>query len=66
VDRSRPETRFVVEGADSLRHMIDCHNVMEILDEQSWWWVTERAKDAEEDPSAWSISYVESFTLTTI
>jgi hypothetical protein len=63
VDRTRPDQRFVVEGADALKNILEQDGRMEILDEQGWWWVTERANGAAEGFPSWYISYVEAFIL---
>ena len=64
VDRTKPDTVFVVEGTDALMSILEQDGGMKILDEQGWWWVTERAKGLEEGTPVWKISYVEAFTLT--
>ena len=64
VDRTRPDTVFLVEGTDALKSILEQHGEMKILDEQGWWWVTERAKGLEQGTPVWNISYVEAFTLT--
>jgi hypothetical protein len=63
-DRTKPDTVFVVEGADTLKSILEQDGGMEIVDEQGWWWVTERANGLQEGTPAWNISYVEAFTLT--
>jgi SAM-dependent methyltransferase len=63
VDRTKPDTVFVVEGNDAMKSILEQDGGMKILDEQGWWWVTERAKGAEEGSPVWNISYVEAFTL---
>jgi len=63
VDRTQPDTVFVVDGADSLKRILEQDGGMKILDEQGWWWVTERAKDAEGGSPVWNVSYVEALIL---
>ena len=62
-DRTRPDSSFIVDGKDSLKNVVEQDGRMEILDERGWWWVTERVKETEGCASAWSVSYVEAFTL---
>jgi hypothetical protein len=63
VDRTKPDSSFIVDGKDSLKGMVEQNGRMEILDERGWWWVTEQAKDTEGGISGWNVSYVEAFTL---
>jgi SAM-dependent methyltransferase len=62
-DRTRPDARFVVEGTDALRSILEQDGGMKPLDEQGWWWVTERSKAGDEGSGAWNVSYVEAFIL---
>jgi len=63
VDRTRPDSSFIVDGKDSLKSIVEQDGSTEILDEQGWWWVTEKREGAEGGASAWNVSYVEAFTL---
>ena len=63
VDRTKPESSFIVDGRDSLKSIVEQDGRMEILDEQGWWWVTEQTKGTEGDASSWNVSCVEAFTL---
>jgi hypothetical protein len=63
VERTKPDSAFIVDGKDSLKSTVEQDGRMEILDEQGWWWVTEQTKGGEGSASSWNVSYVEAFTL---
>jgi SAM-dependent methyltransferase len=63
VDRTTTDPWFVVEGTDALKTLVENDERLQIVSQQGWWWVTERAKGWAGSRPAWHVSYVEAFTL---
>jgi hypothetical protein len=65
VNTTLPDRTVTIEGTDALKTLVTRDDRVRILNEQGWWWVTERAKDFDEASPAWHVSYVEAFTFNT-